>query len=180
MNAECRRSNLGTNLHRNQLKTPACSGAVIPVGAADDTSPMNMTEQNMARAIELPSNRDFLISIGRAFAGALLFALPILMTMEMWELGVSLDPWRVALLLIAVVPLLLGLSRYSGIRYTAHWRDEVADVLVAILISTFTRPYSSFGHSASYLPTCRLAKSFPSWRCNSFRAASGPCWLEAS
>ena len=92
----------------------------------------------MARTIELPSNREFLISIGRAFAGALLFALPILMTMEMWELGVSLDPWRVALLLMAVLPLLLGLSHYSGIRYTAHIRDEVADVLVAILVSTFT------------------------------------------
>lgn len=79
-----------------------------------------------------------MISVGRAFAGALLFALPILMTMEMWELGVSLHPWRIALLLTSVLPLLLGLSHFSGIRHTAHWRDEVADVLVAILVSSLT------------------------------------------
>jgi putative integral membrane protein (TIGR02587 family) len=88
--------------------------------------------------VTLPSNREFLISVGRAFAGALIFALPILMTMEMWELGVSLHPWRIALLLAAVLPLLLGLSHFSGIRYTANWRDEVADVLVAILAASLT------------------------------------------
>lgn len=92
----------------------------------------------MAKQVVLPTDREFLISVGRAFAGALIFALPMLMTMEMWELGVSLHPWRVALLLVSVLPLLLGLSHFSGIRYTAHWRDEVADVLVAILVSAFT------------------------------------------
>lgn len=68
----------------------------------------------------------------------MIFALPILMTMEMWELGVSLHPWRIATLLIIVLPLLIGLSHYSGIRYTAHWRDEVADLFVAVLVSVVT------------------------------------------
>jgi putative integral membrane protein (TIGR02587 family) len=92
----------------------------------------------LASQVTFPTNREFLISIGRAFAGALIFALPLLMTMEMWELGVTLHSWRIALFLVAALPLLLGLSRYSGIRYTAHWRDEVADVLVAILVSALS------------------------------------------
>ena len=94
--------------------------------------------EGLTQDVAFPTNREFLISVGRAFAGALIFALPMLMTMEMWELGVSLHPWRVATLLVAVLPLLLGLSHFSGIRYTAHWRDEVADVFVAILVSALT------------------------------------------
>jgi putative integral membrane protein (TIGR02587 family) len=92
----------------------------------------------LASQVTLPSNREFLTSVGRAFAGALIFALPMLMTMEMWKLGVSLHPWRIAILLVSVLPLLLGLSHFSGIRYTAHWRDGIADLLVAILVSGLT------------------------------------------
>jgi putative integral membrane protein (TIGR02587 family) len=88
--------------------------------------------------VAIPDNREFLISVGRASAGALIFALPMLMTMEMWELGVTLHPWRIALLLTITLPLLLGLSSVSGIRNTAHWRDDVADVFVAILVSALT------------------------------------------
>jgi putative integral membrane protein (TIGR02587 family) len=99
---------------------------------------IRIPEDGLDSEIAIPTTREFLISVGRAFAGALLFALPILMTMEMWELGVTLHPWRIALLLTTVLPLLLGLSHFSGIRYTAHWRDEIADVLVAILVSSLT------------------------------------------
>lgn len=92
----------------------------------------------LATEISRPSNREFVTSVGRAFAGALIFALPMLMTMEMWELGTTLHPWRIAALLLVAFPLLLGLSHFSGIRYTASVRDEVADVLVAILVSATT------------------------------------------
>lgn len=88
--------------------------------------------------VQIPNNREFLISVGRAFAGALIFALPMLMTMEMWSLGVTLHPWRIALLLMITLPLLMGLSHFSGIRRTARRRDEVADMLVVILISVLT------------------------------------------
>ena len=97
-----------------------------------------MQGAGLGSKVDIPSNREFLTSVGRAFAGALIFALPMLMTMEMWQLGIALHPWRILVLLVAVVPLLLGLSRFSGIRNTAHWLDEVADVLVAILISGLT------------------------------------------
>lgn len=96
------------------------------------------TARPRARQVELPSSREFLTSVGRAFAGALIFALPMLMTMEMWSLGVTLHPWRILLLMLIALPLLLGLSHFSGIRRTARWRDELADVLVAMLVSIAT------------------------------------------
>lgn len=44
------------------------------------------------------TDKEFAEGIGRAFAGALLFSLPILMTMEMWWLGFSMEPWRLILM----------------------------------------------------------------------------------
>jgi len=52
--------------------------------------------------------------LGRAFGGALLFSLPLLMTMEMWWFGFVLAPWRLATFLLAALPLLLGLAYYAG------------------------------------------------------------------
>ncbi len=40
----------------------------------------------------------------------MLFALPLLMTMEMWWLGFYLEPWRLALLLGSSLPLLVVFS----------------------------------------------------------------------
>ena len=56
------------------------------------------------------SNRDFAIGLARAFDGAIIFSLPILMTMEMWWLGFLMEPWRLALLIALGLPLLFGLS----------------------------------------------------------------------
>ena len=52
--------------------------------------------------------------VGRAFGGGVLFALPVLMTMEIWRLGVSIPRWRLALLVVATVALAVVLSRYFG------------------------------------------------------------------
>ena len=45
--------------------------------------------------------------VGRAFAGSLLFALPLLMTMEFWRLAQSVERYRLALLVLATVGLYL-------------------------------------------------------------------------
>ena len=79
-----------------------------------------------------PSPREFGIGAARAFAGALIFSLPMLMTMEMWWLGFYMDPLRMALLLAISLPLLVRLSRYGGLRPTASIWDDLADSLVAI------------------------------------------------
>src|SRR3546814_2175933 len=52
----------------------------------------------------------FGVGIARAFAGALIFALPMLMTMELWHLGFYMDRYRPVLLMIVAFPMLVGRS----------------------------------------------------------------------
>ncbi|MGY1847428.1 TIGR02587 family membrane protein [Blastococcus sp. SYSU DS1021] len=52
--------------------------------------------------------------VGRAFGGALLFALPLMMTMELWRLAHTVERYRLALLVAATVALVIALSRYFG------------------------------------------------------------------
>ena len=82
-----------------------------------------------------PSPGEFAVELGRAFAGALIFALPMLMTMEMWSLGCSMDPLRLALLLALLLPLLVRLSQYGGLRPTASVWDDLADALVSVAVA---------------------------------------------
>ncbi|XSG83374.1 MAG: TIGR02587 family membrane protein [Methyloligella sp. ZOD6] len=83
----------------------------------------------------MSTTKDFVIGLGRAFAGALIFSLPMFMTMEMWWIGFYIDPYRLALLLVLMVPLLTGVSRLGGLRNNEHWIDDLADSLVAIAVA---------------------------------------------
>ncbi len=73
-------------------------------------------------------------SLGRAYAGAILFSFPILMTMEMWSLGASLDGFRIALFTILALPLIAGLSYYDGFEHTSSLKDDVIDTFVAYTV----------------------------------------------
>lgn len=77
--------------------------------------------------------------LARAFGGALLFGLPLLMTMEMWWFGFLLEPWRLAVFLLAALPLLLGLAFYAG--FSARHRGlghALLDTLVALAVGFLT------------------------------------------
>lgn len=80
------------------------------------------------------TNRHFLIGLARAFGGAVIFSFPILMTMEMWELGFHLDRLRFALFMILAVPMLIGLSFYDGFEDTYSYKDDVIDAFVAYAV----------------------------------------------
>lgn len=84
---------------------------------------------------EQPSMRQtlqpLLAGMGRAFGGALVFTLPILMTMEMWDLGFIIEPYRLLLLVLASLPTLMFVSHYSGFETTWGWQDDVRDVAIA-------------------------------------------------
>ncbi|KXF79135.1 hypothetical protein ATN84_05230 [Paramesorhizobium deserti] len=84
------------------------------------------------------SNGKLLRDTGRAVGGALIFSLPMLMTMEMWWLGFYADPIRLAVLIALSVPLLIGLSHRIGFRYTLRWQDIVLDAVFALGIGLFT------------------------------------------
>ena len=88
------------------------------------------------------ANRIFLIGLGRAFGGALIFSLPMLMTMEMWSLGFSMQPWKLALLLLVTIPLLIGLSHYMGFEDTLGFKDDALDTFVALAVGFFTAAVS--------------------------------------
>jgi putative integral membrane protein (TIGR02587 family) len=77
------------------------------------------------------ANRDYLIGLARAFGGAILFALPLLMTMEMWWLGLYLERSRLLLFVLIDLALLAGLAHFTGFQHTERLLDDVLDALVA-------------------------------------------------
>lgn len=84
------------------------------------------------------TNKTFFIGLARAFAGAILFSFPIIMTMEMWSLGVSIDSFRLALFMFLALPLLVGLSYFIGFEHTTCLKDDVIDAFVAYAVGFLT------------------------------------------
>jgi len=94
-----------------------------------------MSRTTMAwKSIDWGRERKFLRGLARAFAGAVIFSLPLMMTMEMWWLGFHGDRFRLAIFLLSSVPLLVGLSHYSGFEETFCWQEDVVDAFVAIAV----------------------------------------------
>lgn len=83
-------------------------------------------------------NRHYARGLGRAFGGALFFAFPLLMTMEMWSLGFTIQPLRLAVFLGLSLPLLFGLSYYAGFRKTYGPLDDALDALAALAVGFVT------------------------------------------
>jgi len=80
------------------------------------------------------SNAAYATALARAFGGALLFSFPLLMTMEMWSLGVAVDRMRLVVFLLLSLPMLLGLSYFAGFEPTFRLKDEVLDALAAFAV----------------------------------------------
>jgi len=89
-------------------------------------------------AAALLTNALYARGLARAFGGALIFAFPLLMTMEMWSLGVTITPLRLTVFLGLSLPLLFGLSYYAGFRETHGWLDDALDALAALAVGLAT------------------------------------------
>src|ERR671915_780707 len=76
-------------------------------------------------------NREFWRGLARAFGGAIFFSLPLLMTMEMWQLGFHMPRLPLALFIVLMIPILIGLEYYSGFKDATTLLDEVADAATA-------------------------------------------------
>ena len=77
-------------------------------------------------------------AIGVAF-GALIFAFPLLMTMEMWQLGFSMDRWRLVLFLVVGVLVLASLVMAPVVYLTGTfvpfaWYRIVLGVIILIVL----------------------------------------------
>ena len=94
----------------------------------------------MAKARRKQHDRDFNLvrDTGRAFGGALIFSLPMLMTMEFWQLGFTIDTIRLLLFLFVGFPVLVGLSYQVGFKKTKHWTDDVVDAAAALFVGALT------------------------------------------
>lgn len=88
------------------------------------------------------------VGLARAAAGALIFSFPLLMTMEMWELGFHMGRLRLGLFLCVIAAVVFGLSRFAGFRSTDRLADDVLDTLAALLVA--------FGVSAALLSVLGL------------------------
>lgn len=93
-----------------------------------------MSETSAKNSPPENSNSIFFRHLARAFAGAVLFSFPILMTMEMWSLGFYMNGWRLGLFTLLTIPLLVGLSYYDGFETTSSLTDDVVDTFVAYFV----------------------------------------------
>jgi putative integral membrane protein (TIGR02587 family) len=72
--------------------------------------------------------------LGRAVAGAVIFSLPLLMTMEMWDLGQHMGRLRLALFITLTALVVFGLSRFAGFRDDTTFADDILDALAALMV----------------------------------------------
>jgi putative integral membrane protein (TIGR02587 family) len=84
------------------------------------------------------TNRRFAVGLARAFGGALVFSLPLLMTMEMWWLGFHMDRLRLALLLATEFPLLVALAHFAGFEDTTGLVEALVDAAAAFAVACVT------------------------------------------
>jgi putative integral membrane protein (TIGR02587 family) len=91
-----------------------------------------------AAMIDLPKERAYIRDLARAFAGALVFNIPLLMTMEMWEQGVAMERWRLLTFIVAGLPLLYGLAYYAGFSKRRGFRNDILDTAVALAVGFVT------------------------------------------
>lgn len=78
--------------------------------------------------------RKYFKSLARALGGAIIFTLPILMTMEMWYLGFYMDRFRLAVFLFILIPLLAGLSYKVGFREDTGLISNILDGFTAYAV----------------------------------------------
>ena len=71
------------------------------------------------------------LQIVRGFAGAVLFSFPMLMTMEMWALGVTLQPARLMLFVTVHLILLVGMASYARRDEALVTRKDARDAFAA-------------------------------------------------
>lgn len=104
------------------------------------------------------NERDYAVGLSRAFAGAVIFSLPLLMTMEMWWLGFYLDRGRLLLFLMLNLAVLVGLSRVAGFEPTSSVAEDVADALAAFAVAVITSALVLFlfGVIAAEMPVTEI------------------------
>ncbi len=95
-------------------------------------------ETKQGDATDQSAESSMWVDLGRAFAGALIFSISLLMTMETWWLGFYMDRSRLILLQAVIILLLTGLAYYRGFRESIGWRESVIDAFVGYAVGVIT------------------------------------------
>ncbi len=121
----------------------------------------------------------FLMGLARGIAGALLFALPMLMTMEMWFLGFYMGRDRLLLLMLLNIPLLVVLAHRIGFERTVSWREAARDATVAYGIGIVSSALilTVFGLLKGDMPGTEIVGKIA---LQAFPPASAPCSVAVS
>jgi putative integral membrane protein (TIGR02587 family) len=104
------------------------------------------------------SNREYASGLARAFAGAIIFGLPLLMTMEMWSIGLYVHPLRLLLFIALNFVVLVFLSRFGGFERTYTLLEDMLDALAAYAVGlvTATAVLALFGLISPEMPLSEL------------------------
>lgn len=84
------------------------------------------------------TNRDYALGLARAFGGAIIFGLPLLMTMEMWSMGLHIHPIRLGLFVAVNFVVLVILSRFGGFEPTSSITEDLLDAFAAYAVAIVT------------------------------------------
>lgn len=73
-----------------------------------------------------PPTAESLREYGRGIGGGFLFSLPLILTMEVWAAGVTVEPSRLLVALAGTFVLLCGYNAYAGLRHDT----KIGEILV--------------------------------------------------
>lgn len=118
-----------------------------------------MLTEIMTSARPVTPDREYAIGLARAFGGAVIFGLPLLMTMEMWSLGLSIHPLRMVLFVALNFLVLVVLSRFGGFEPTSSLAEDVLDALGAYAVGIVASALvlGLFGLLSRNMPLAELA-----------------------
>lgn len=104
------------------------------------------------------ANWSYAKSLGRAFAGAIIFSLPLLMTMEMWWLGFYMERDRLLQFLLVNFLMLVVLARLSGFEPTVSWADDALDAFAAFGVAVLSAAVllALFGVLTAQMPASEI------------------------
>jgi len=71
--------------------------------------------------------KESIIEYAQGIVGGLLFSFPLLYTMEVWQMGLLVQPFHLIIIMMVTFLLLLGYNRYAGMHPGTTWKNVIID-----------------------------------------------------
>jgi putative integral membrane protein (TIGR02587 family) len=113
------------------------SAAVDLVRRLDGGETSHVSANSLAQLRQSAIYADFheeFFSFVRGFAGAFIFAMPLLYTLEMWTIAITADLWKLTALLLIALALNIVVNYYSGFKDKPDWRGALEQSVEAMAI----------------------------------------------